>query len=102
MSVTDQRPDPRLVSHEAVATIARERAAELLGDVILRDAKIRELTEYIDALERENAELRGKITAADTRPRPAAPGKQPVPPVRSSSPASPSPGSPRPTPTSMG
>lgn len=52
-----ERPDPKTVSHEAVATIARQRAAGLFEDVLLRDAKIQEQQAYITALEGRLAEL---------------------------------------------
>lgn len=57
MSITDQRPDPKTVSHEAVATIARERAAQLYADLILRDAKLQEQEQYITTLEQRVREL---------------------------------------------
>lgn len=44
-------PDPNTVSHEAVANIARARAADLYAQLILRDAKIAEQQQYIAALE---------------------------------------------------
>lgn len=57
MSITDQRPDPNTVSHEAVARVARERAADLFEQVLLRDAKIAEQQQYIQHLETRLQEL---------------------------------------------
>lgn len=55
--IADQRPDPKTVSHEAVAAVARQRAASLFEDVLLRDAKIQEQEAYITTLEARIAEL---------------------------------------------
>lgn len=57
MTVTDQRPNPNSVSHEAVAIIAQRRAGELYQDIILRDAKIQEQQRYITTIEDRLAEL---------------------------------------------
>lgn len=56
MSIID-RPDPVTVSHEAVAQIARQRAAERADDLLLRDAKIQEQQTYIQHLEARLQEL---------------------------------------------
>lgn len=61
---TPAAPDPNTVSHEAVATVARERVLALTEEVLLRDAKIREQQQYIEHLQ------------AQAREREAAPGPQ--------------------------
>lgn len=60
MTILDARPDPQTVSHEAVANVARQRAAALFEDVILRDAKIAEQTAYITQLEARIRELEAR------------------------------------------
>lgn len=64
MSIVEQRPDPNTVSHEAVARVARQRAATLVEDLILRDAKIAEQQQYIEALEGRVRELEGAAKSA--------------------------------------
>lgn len=59
-----ERPDPKTVSHEAVAQIARQRAAGLFEEVLLRDAKIQEQQAYITQLEARIAELETAQQAA--------------------------------------
>lgn len=70
MSITDQRPDPNTVSHEAVATVARQRAAGLFEDVLIRDAKIQEQQAYIGVLEARIAELEAKPSAPRAADKP--------------------------------
>jgi hypothetical protein len=66
---TPAAPDPQTVSHEAVATVARERVLALTEEVLLRDAKIREQQQYIQHLQSKLQEA----TPAPPRPRPMPP-----------------------------
>jgi len=71
-----QRPDPNTVGPEHVATAARNKVTDLADQLVLRDAKINELTAYIAVLE-------SRLEDAAKKPAHAAtPGAGSTPPTR--------------------